>query len=70
MDAQVSIALATLAIGGIVWLVRLEGKINANIERVDDLRDDVTYIRNRIDDALKGNGGGGWFRGNRNSTGE
>lgn len=69
MDAQVVIALATLAIGGVVWLVRLEGRVNANENRTDDLREDVTYIRNRIDDALKGNGGGGWFRG-RHSTGE
>ena len=46
-------------IGGVVWLVRLEGRVNTNESKHDALKDshddlkaDVKYIRERIDDAL------------------
>jgi hypothetical protein len=42
------------AIGGLVWLIRLEGRINTHDALHDKLASDVTYIRARIDKALNG----------------
>lgn len=53
-DPQTLIAAAVPAVTVIVWLVRLEGRINTNETVTRGLRDDVTYIRNRIDLALNG----------------
>lgn len=49
--------------GAIVWLVRLEGRVNSHdreladvkdthADNVQQLRDDVSYIRHRIDSVL------------------
>lgn len=57
------VALGSLAVPGIVWLVRLEGRINAHDRELrlleenhrsafEQLRSDVAYIRDRIDRAL------------------
>lgn len=55
---QIDPALAVVAVpsivGAIVWLVRLEGRINTSDQRVADLKDDVSYIRERIDRAING----------------
>lgn len=48
IDPQVVIAV----IGAIVWLVRLEGRVNTADTRFKDLKDDVTYIRDRIDEVI------------------
>jgi hypothetical protein len=47
----------TIAVGGpvlavVIWLIRLEGRVNTTEQRFSDLREDVQYIRDRIDDAL------------------
>lgn len=44
--------LAIGAILAIVWLVRLEGRVNTADTRFKDLKDDVTYIRDRIDEFI------------------
>ena len=48
-------------IGYIVWLVRLEGRVNGHDrehkehkDRHDEMREDLAYIRQRIDKALNG----------------
>jgi len=46
------LAIAPLVIGVIVWLVRLEGRVNTTEQRFSDLKADVQYIRDRIDDVL------------------
>jgi hypothetical protein len=61
-----------LAVGVIVWLVRMEGRLNGvqqaheehvktndrehaqHHKRHEEMRDDITYIRERIDRALNG----------------
>ena len=53
-DSQSLAALVIPAIGVIVWLVRLEGRVNTAEQRFTDLKDDVQYIRDRIDKALNG----------------
>lgn len=50
-----------LVVGGLVWLIRLEGRVNTHDQRHTqhdedrkEMRDDISYIRNRIDRALNG----------------
>lgn len=59
VDQGAAITGILAVIGGIVWLVRLEGRVDkgetnhANLEKShDDLKSDVKYIRQRIDEAL------------------
>lgn len=51
-DGQTLLMAGGMVIGALVWLVRLEGRINIQTELYRQLRDDVTYIRARIDEAL------------------
>jgi hypothetical protein len=53
-DPQLVVTAGGLAVAVIVWLVRLEGRVNTTESVTKSLRDDVTYIRNRIDQALNG----------------
>ena len=57
------ITIAALALAGVVWAVRLEGRVNANDvaivhvdtqrkESIEQIRADLTYIRTRIDQLL------------------
>jgi sensor domain CHASE-containing protein len=50
----IAISMGIPALGGVVWLVRLEGRINVNEALQKQLQADVTYIRERIDAALNG----------------
>lgn len=52
LDAQSLLALAVPAVGVIVWLVRLEGRINVNEQMQKEMKEDVQYIRTRIDTFL------------------
>lgn len=36
----------------VVWLVRLEGRVNSHDESLKSFREDLHYVRNRIDEAL------------------
>lgn len=54
VDTQTFFAVAVPVVGAVVWLVRLEGRINNNETITSALRADVTYIRDRIDAALNG----------------
>lgn len=54
MDPQTAVAIGLPIIGGLVWLIRLEGRINLNERLTNGLIDDVRYIRERIDAALSG----------------
>ncbi len=52
IDPQTAMAIVIPSITGLVWLLRLEGRVNMNEKDTKGLRKDVTYIRNRIDAAL------------------
>lgn len=43
-----------MAVGVVIWLIRLEGRVNMQSALQDRLSADVAYIRARIDDALNG----------------
>lgn len=36
-------------VGAIGWLFRLEGRVSNNTKDIADMKDDVHYIRNRLD---------------------
>lgn len=59
------IAIAALVLSGLVWAVRLEGRVDAQTEQIATLkeqqraailqvREDLTYIRQRLDLVLTG----------------
>lgn len=37
----------------VVWLVRIEGRVNAHDETLKSFKDDLHYIRGRIDEAVR-----------------
>lgn len=61
IDAAVLTTLTLSGLGAVVWLIRLEGRVNTGQalhntlkESHDELHADVRYIRQRIDQALNG----------------
>lgn len=54
LNLEAAVALAGTAVGVIVWLVRLEGRINTNEALQKTVLEEVQYIRQRIDRALNG----------------
>jgi cytochrome c-type biogenesis protein CcmH/NrfF len=52
--------LVLALLGGVVWMVRLEGRVNghdrellSHEKRFDAIKDDIRYVRDRIDRALE-----------------
>lgn len=45
--------LSPLFIGGVAWMIRLEGRVNGHDREIRDVKDDIKYIRARIDAALE-----------------
>jgi len=54
-DPNSYIPAVAAIVTGIVWAVRLEGRVNSADQRFKDLKEDIDYIRERIDRALNGN---------------
>lgn len=54
IDAGAVITGVGLVVAGLVWLLRLEGKVSTQAELHKKLAEDVTYIRSRIDTAING----------------
>ena len=52
LDPNFYLAALVAIVGGIGWALRLEGRVNTTDRRFDDLRADVQYIRERIDQAI------------------
>lgn len=50
------LAVVVPAVAVIVWLIRLEGRVNTQAALQVELKEDVKYIRERIDRALNGHG--------------
>lgn len=50
------LALVVPAVGVLVWLVRLEGRVNTNEALQKNVLAEVLYIRQRIDRAINGHG--------------
>jgi hypothetical protein len=55
-DLGAGITLAMIALSGVVWGLRLEGRVDAQEREykavVAQLRDDVNYIRARLDQLV------------------
>jgi hypothetical protein len=54
VDPLIAIAIGVPTIGALAWLFRLEARIGKNESEISGLRNDVTYIRGRIDMAISG----------------
>jgi hypothetical protein len=54
LDPTTAVAVIVPSVTALVWLLRLEGRVNTNEFATNGLRKDVTYIRNRIDQAIGG----------------
>lgn len=61
MTEGVVLFTAGACVSAVVWFVRLEGRVNGHdrehgehIRRHEELRDDLAYIRERIDTAING----------------
>ncbi len=54
VEPSIAIAISIPAVAVLVWLIRLEGRVNTNDVVVARLQTDVTYIRGRIDKAING----------------
>ena len=52
MSPQIWVVIAPLVMG-LVWLIRLEGRVNTSALLLEAVRSDLSYIRGRIDDAVK-----------------
>ena len=55
-DAGVVFSLVGAVIGVVVWFVRLEGRVNSHDGQIVGMKDDLRYVRDRIDRALDGRG--------------
>lgn len=54
METGTLLAIGSLVVGGLVWLIRLEGRVNTQEALGRRIEQDVAYIRERIDRALNG----------------
>lgn len=59
IESGAALTVAGSFVGAVIWLIRLEGRVNTNEalhatlkDSHDELKDDVRYIRERIDTAL------------------
>jgi len=56
IDPMTGLTIAIPAIGALVWLIRLEGRLNLNERRTDDLHEDISEIKKDIKTLLRING--------------
>ena len=54
ISPETLVAIAVPCLGVVVWLLRLEGQVMTQKEIVKGIRDDLKYVRDRIDRALNG----------------
>ena len=52
MEVQTVFYAAIPVVGVIVWFVRLEGRVNTQDAIMKEFREDLAYIRQRIDRAI------------------
>lgn len=52
IDVSSVFAVVVPVVGVIVWLVRLEGRVNTNESIQKTILDEVKYVRARIDEVL------------------
>jgi hypothetical protein len=48
-----ALSAGATVIGVVVWAVRIEGRVNGHDRELNDVKDDVRYIRTRIDQAIE-----------------
>lgn len=53
LDPTTAVAIVVPTVTALVWLIRLEGRVNTGEVVTRRLQEDVTYIRERIDEAIE-----------------
>lgn len=53
LDVQTVVAIAVPTLGAVVWLLRLEGRLNLNESRTDDLHNDIVEIKKDVKELLQ-----------------
>lgn len=53
LDPTTAAAIVVPTVTALVWLIRLEGRVNTGEVVTRRLQEDVTYIRERIDEAIE-----------------
>lgn len=54
MTSETILSAGVAVVSVVVWLIRLEGRVNTQMALHERLSEDVSYIRERIDAALNG----------------
>jgi hypothetical protein len=47
------LVITPLAIGALAWLIGIEARVKGHDREIRDVKDDINYIRQRIDAALE-----------------
>lgn len=53
IENGVIVTMGLALIGGLIWLIRLEGRVNLNESRTNDLHSDLTEIKRDIKTLLE-----------------
>lgn len=56
IEPSTLVTIGAPVLGVIVWLLRLEGRVNTHEALISKVGEDVEYIRTRIDQALSRTG--------------
>lgn len=51
IDTATFFAVATPVLGGVIWLIRLEGRVNVGDQRFEDIVNRLKRIEYKIDDS-------------------
>ena len=54
LSPEAVMAVVAPVVGFIVWLIRLEGRVNLQDARYSEIKESLAYIRDRVDRALNG----------------
>lgn len=53
IDAATLLTFGLPLAGGLIWLIRLEGRVNMNERRTDELHDDISEIKKDVKALLQ-----------------
>ena len=48
LDPQMTLAVGLPSVAGLIWLIRLEGRVNLGEERHRDIKEDLADIRKEV----------------------
>jgi hypothetical protein len=57
VPVELAAVIAAPLVTFVIWLLRLEGRINVHEANICTIQEDLRYIRGRIDEAINGHAG-------------